>query len=79
MKLVLNFKNNDVLQLDMKYVESIDASHKERGNGMILQYKSSELPNDFLEEYGQVLVRHNLSTHVGVFSFYDDVTKIAIF
>lgn len=64
--LVLNFKNNDVLKMDMKYIENFNM-----GTHCILNFYAGMIPSDYFTDNADVLIRHNMSTSYGVFSFCD--------
>lgn len=71
--LTLIFKNKETLTISQEYVKS----YKDKGNGNILLFFDPMLiPSNFFDDNAKVLVNHNMSTTLGVFSFCDVDTEV---
>lgn len=71
--LTLIFKNKETLTIPQKYVKS----YKDKGNGNILLFFDPMLiPSNFFDDNAKVLVNHNMSTTLGVFSFCDVTDEV---
>ena len=71
--LTLIFKNKETLTIPQEYVKS----YKDKGNGhIVLFFDPMLLSSDFFDENAKVLVNHNMSTTLGVFSFCDVDTEV---
>lgn len=71
--LTLIFKNKETLTIPQEYVKS----YKGKGNGNVLLFFDPMLiPSNFFDNNAKVLVNHNMSTTLGVFSFCDVDTEV---
>jgi len=71
--LTVIFKNKEALTIPQEYIKS----YNDKGNGNILLFFDPMLiPSNFFDDNAKVLVNHNMSTTLGVFSFCNVDTEV---